>query len=42
MDPSEANDLAKAQPQRVQAMAVVFRTEHVKSDVFPLAAIDGQ
>jgi arylsulfatase A-like enzyme len=41
-DPSEANDLAAAQPQRVQAIEVVFRTEHVKSATFPLAAIDGK
>jgi arylsulfatase A len=41
-DPGERNDLAKAQPQRVQAIEVVFRTEHVPSATFPLAAIDGK
>jgi arylsulfatase A len=41
-DPGEQDDLAKAEPQRVQAIEVVFRTEHVPSATFPLAAIDGK
>jgi arylsulfatase A-like enzyme len=41
-DPGEQDDLARAQPQRVQAIEVVFRTEHVPSATFPLAAIDGK
>jgi len=42
VDPSEANDLAATQPERARAIEVVFRTEHVTSATFPLAAIDGK
>ncbi len=41
-DPTEANDLAAAQPDRVAALRAILAREHTPNATFPLRAIDGR
>ncbi len=40
-DPSESMDLAGEHPDLAELLAYIMRSQHVKSDLFPIPALDG-